>query len=270
MTPEFKRTIIEAKKKEVQQLRENFDLGLIRSAAFSVGTEFHSVQVALQESHGTPLVVPLQGKIVDGQTIVESYQPYRLAYALNKMNIPALLVATDRHYLGGDPSHINLVKTGLDVSVIQRDFFVDEAQIYIAKALGSDGILLDAGLLTSDELAKFTDVAFQTGMEPFLKIDDPAQLTPVETEIIGGIVLGASVFPKLKKSPEWEKIKTSQQGKIPVLIDNFVPSDESLKPMGKEEGVFYILAESWLAEKDPLAGLRQFVENIRKRNEQAG
>ena len=263
MTPEFKHRIRKEKKAEVQQLRKNFDPGLIRNAAFSVGTEFHSVQVALQESP-VPLVVPLQGKLPEGKTLSESYQPYRFAYKLARMSVPALLVATDRNYLGGDPSHINLVKTGLEVSVIQRDFFVDEVQIYMAKALGSDGILLEAELLTPEELAKFTDVAFQTGMESFLKIENPEHLAPVEIDIIGGIVLEASHLPEFKKSAEWKKIKHSQQGKIPLLIDHIFPVAESLKHIHPEEGTGFILPSSWLGEEEPWDSLPQYIENVRK------
>jgi len=130
--------------------------------------------------------------------------------------------------------------------------------------------MLDAELLTPNQLAKFTDVAFQTGMEPFLKINDPDQLEQVEMEIVGGIVLEAPVLQKLKDSPKWEEIRTSQHGKIPVLIDNFIPSDEALRRVSEEDGPFFILTDSWLSEEEPVASIKQFIENIRKWKEKAG
>jgi indole-3-glycerol phosphate synthase len=176
--------IIKVKSKEFKKIKKTFDMGLIRNAAFSVGTDFNSAQQELKDTKNIPLIIPIQSKLLSGKGEIDNYEPFKLTRALIKLKLAVFLVASDREFLGGDPAHIKLVKTGAEVSVIQHDFFIDEVQLYQAKSYGSDGIVLDSEFLDSHKLALFADIAFQLGVEPFLKISGAADLNILNQKLL--------------------------------------------------------------------------------------
>ncbi len=255
-------SIIKIKKKEIKKLRRDFDIGLIRNAAFSVGTEFYSPQVSLQAVDTLPLALPLLPHLRDENTVIENYQPFTLARALFKLRVPVLFVATDREILGGDPGHVNLVKTGQDISVVQRDFIIDEAQLYQAKTIGSDGLLLDADLLEPDKLAEFAEITFAMGIEPFLRVDDAAQLKKVEAELVGGLVLEKDAFEKLRKSEEYKQIRSVNQGRVPVLLIHQPQSIQELKQWAEEGIRYFLLPDNWLLQENPVYQLEAMARNF--------
>ncbi len=256
------RAIHKKKKKEIKQLRDNFEIGLIRNAAFSVGTEFYSAQVALNDKESLPIAVPLLSHISDEGYRIENYQPFRLARALYRLKVPTLFVATDSEFLGGDHSHVNLVKTGSEISVIQRDFIIDEAQIYTAKSIGADGLLLDSALLDPAKLAEFTEITFAMGMEPFLKLHAERDLEKVELELIGGVVLEKDVFRILQKGTLFKRLREIENEKIPILMIHDPASLAEIREW-EDQGVRqFLLPDDWLLQENPILALEQKVRQF--------
>ncbi|MEJ2636063.1 MAG: hypothetical protein P8184_12320 [Calditrichia bacterium] len=254
--------ILEKIREEMRLLREQFDIELIRNAAFSVGTEFYSAKVALQEPDSLPVAVPLLANINELDYHIENYQPFRLARALIKLKVPVLFVASDPDYLGGDPSHINLVKTGSDVAVIQRDFIIDEAQIYQAKSIGADGLLLDDAFLDASKMAQFTEITFAMGLEPFLKISNPQNLEKTELELISGIVAEKSGYEILRSSAIFRQLKEAHQGDLPILLIHF-PRTAKERQDWEAQGISqFLLPDSWLLWENPVQELERLAYTL--------
>ncbi len=260
----LKKSIIKAKRKEVRHMREAFDTGLLRNAAFSVGTQFSSANVSLQQD--LPVAVPLLSKFPVKKAEIENYRPFLLMRALEPLNLKVFFVATDREFLGGDPSHINLVKTGSEISAVMRDFIVSEEQIYQAKAMGADGIYLDPHLCEPGKLAEWAEIAFQMGMEPFLEIHEPADLEGVEPEILGGVIIDRAWVDRHQGTEADSGLAGLRAAGVPVLLRHTPRSAEEVLSW-REKGIsFFLLAEDWLLAGDPVGELRKIAEIFSQAN----
>lgn len=253
--------IVKLKLKEVTQIKKKFEIGLIRNAVFSVGTDFNSAQVTLNNSKTIPVIVPLQRKYLTGNGEIENYEPFKITRSLSKMNLAVFLVASDREFMGGDPAHIKLVKTGAEISVIQHDFFIDEVQIYQAKSYGSDGILLDSEFLDSKKLGLFSEVAFQLGMEPFIKIDSTTELENIDHEIIGGVVIEKEGISGVLKSEFYRRMKEAKPSPLPVIVRTPWLSPREIDYF-RDQGIHhFLLNDDWLWQPDALKVLERMIQN---------
>ncbi len=88
----------------------------------------------------------------------------------------AVSIITEKHYFNGRLTFVTEVKEHSNLPVLQKDFVIDEYQIYQAKQIGSDAILLIARLVDQETLAKFVSVAKQIGVDPVVEVNDAEDL----------------------------------------------------------------------------------------------
>ncbi len=95
----------------------------------------------------------------------------------------AISIITEKHFFKGDVSFIPQIKKHVTIPVLQKDFVIDEAQIYEAKQLGTDALLLIARLVDAQTLKQFVNLCFIVGIEPVVEINNEEDLQKaIETE----------------------------------------------------------------------------------------
>lgn len=92
----------------------------------------------------------------------------------------AISVLTDEPYFGGTGKDLILARSlTQSTPLLRKDFIVDEYQIYEAKALGADVILLIAAILGRQQCKDYAALAHELGMEVLLEIHDEEELSYV-------------------------------------------------------------------------------------------
>jgi len=108
--------------------------------------------------------------------IKKDFEPIDIAAAYDKSDVQAISVLTETDFFLGDKVYIPLVKENTNKPVLRKDFIVDEYQVYEAKVLGADAILLIAASLKDDELVLFMNTAESLGIEVLLEVHDEEEL----------------------------------------------------------------------------------------------
>jgi len=93
----------------------------------------------------------------------------------------AISIITEQHFFKGDPSFVTIVKNAVALPILQKDFVIDEYQIYEAKHIGSDALLLIARLVDGEMLRRFVFLTKQFGIEPVVEINDEKDLEKAVT-----------------------------------------------------------------------------------------
>lgn len=99
----------------------------------------------------------------------------------------AISLITERHFFKGDVTFVSQIKHGVSLPVLQKDFVIDEKQIYEAKVIGSDALLLIARLVNKETLKKFVTLCLSLDIEPVVEINNEEDLqkaVATETSII--------------------------------------------------------------------------------------
>lgn len=215
--------ILKSKKKEVNDIRRNFKEEILKAAAFSVGGEFRSIEVDIESAETLPLFVELKSILSDeagkgGEFAkLEGFEPLTVATQLVKAGLKSgVVIATDRTFLGGDPAWINLIKNNTELAVLQRDFFIDPAQMYQGKAIGADAYLVNPRYAEKGRLSEILEAGAEMGLEVFLEVDDLNIAGTVNAEILTGVVLN------LKRNSAGEIIKDFSEKALPNLPEKLI------------------------------------------------
>lgn len=85
-----------------------------------------------------------------------------------------LSVLTDEHHFGGSPADLRMARAAVDLPVLRKDFTVAPADVYDARVMGADCLLLIVAALDSSELADFHALATELGLDALVEVHDEA------------------------------------------------------------------------------------------------
>ena len=88
------------------------------------------------------------------------------------------ILTEDKHFLG-QPSYVTQVNGHVHLPLLMKDFFIDELQIYEARTLGANAILLIAAILSDDQLRQFKKAADILDMDCLFEVHDERELKRV-------------------------------------------------------------------------------------------
>ena len=99
-----------------------------------------------------------------------------------------LSVLTDRQFFQGSPDFLKQARASCDLPVLRKDFMVDPYQVYEARAMGADAILLIAACLDDARMAELEAVAMDLNMAVLVEVHDRAELAralKLKTRLVG-------------------------------------------------------------------------------------
>ena len=88
----------------------------------------------------------------------------------------ALSILTDEKFFGGSLKDIRTARPLVDVPIIRKDFIIDEYQLYQAKIVGADAVLLIAAALKQEKCQELAEQAHELGLEVLLEIHSAEEL----------------------------------------------------------------------------------------------
>lgn len=109
--------------------------------------------------------------------INDQVRPEIVTVGYKEAGARGLSVLTDTNFFGGTFADFTQARlANPDIPMLRKDFMVDEYQLFEAKALGADVILLIAACLTPREIEHLSRRAHELGMEVLLEVHDGQEL----------------------------------------------------------------------------------------------
>lgn len=93
-----------------------------------------------------------------------------------KAGAVGISVLTDEEFFGGSMDDLMLARETVSIPLLRKDFIIDEYQVYEAKAIGADVILLIAAMLKPKEIEKLSKKAKELGLEVLLEVHNEEEL----------------------------------------------------------------------------------------------
>jgi len=102
--------------------------------------------------------------------------PAVLAKAYAEGGADCLSVLTDVEFFGGSADDLTEARAACDLPVLRKDFTVGEADVYDARAMGADAVLLIVAALSQPELSLLRQLANELEMAALVEVHDEEEL----------------------------------------------------------------------------------------------
>jgi indole-3-glycerol phosphate synthase len=109
-------------------------------------------------------------------TIVETFDPVRIAAQYFEGGAACLSVLTDEPFFGGSDADLVDVRSAVQLPVLRKDFIVDEYQLHESRHLGADCVLLIVAALDKSQLHDYLALSRELGMDALVEVHDEREM----------------------------------------------------------------------------------------------
>jgi len=138
---------------------------------------------------GKPAVIAEIKKASPSKGVIrQDFRPAEIAQSYARHGAACLSVLTDEQFFQGSTEYLRQARAACELPVLRKDFVVDEYQIWQARVMGADAILLIAAALTLKQMQAFEKLAHQLGMAVLVEVHDGKELEvalQLKTPLIG-------------------------------------------------------------------------------------
>lgn len=102
-------------------------------------------------------------------------------------SVDAVSCLTEEDHFKGSAEYLKKIRKISPLPIIRKDFIIEEYQVYEAKAIGADAILLIAAILDDTTMKQLYDLAYSLGLDVLLEVHN-------EEEMLRAVKLGAKII----------------------------------------------------------------------------
>lgn len=106
----------------------------------------------------------------------DPFDPVEIAKSYAANGAACLSVLTDKDFFQGSNEYLQQVREAVDLPIIRKDFIVDDYQVYEARAIGADCILLIAAAIGDAQMSELTQVALTLDMDVLIEVHNKEEL----------------------------------------------------------------------------------------------
>lgn len=171
-------TILRTKQEEIAARSANTSLTQWREqAAHADPVRGFLRSMQAQIAAGNPAIIAEIKKASPSRGVIRAdFDPPAIAQSYAAGGAACLSVLTDAQYFQGHESYLQAARAACNLPVIRKDFIVDPYQVYEARAIGADCILLIVAALEDVQMADLYAQATALGMDVLVEVHDREEL----------------------------------------------------------------------------------------------
>ena len=251
-----------AKQKEQVPTRQ---LYAIVEKMMAEGVEGHSMSKALNEdAHG--IIAEFKRKSPSKGWIKEEGKPEVIPPSYQQNGAAALSILTDEQYFGGSMDFIKTARPLVNIPILRKDFIIDEYQLFQARQIGADAVLLIAADLKKQEVKSLAALAHDLKLEVLLEMHSLEELDYAELDVdmlgINNRNLGTfhtdvqNSFNMISRLPE-DKVKVSESG---------IGNPDTIKLLRQAGYRGFLMGEHFMKQPNPGQALGDFITKLKIEN----
>lgn len=169
--------IVATKRKEVEALAAGFDRAAAeRAIAAMPACRGFARALTERRKRKVGLIAEVKKASPSKGLIRADFDPVALAKAYETAGTDCISVLTDTDYFQGSNAYLTAVREAVGVPLLRKDFTIDERQIYEARLIGADAVLLIAAIMTTEQMREYLALAEALGMDALVEVHDREEL----------------------------------------------------------------------------------------------
>ncbi len=259
-TPDILKTIIRHKAQELAQRAQALGLKAL-SARIEAAPAVRPFQGALREriEAGRAAVIAEIKKASPSKGVLrEVFEPGAIAASYARAGAACLSVLTDARFFQGDDAHLREARAASGLAVLRKDFVIDPYQVYEARVMGADCILLIVAVLGDASLRELYALACELGMDVLVEVHDAEELERALGLGAGMIGINNRDLRSFETRLETtlDLVRRIPQDRL-VVTESGIHSRADVERM-RDQGVHaFLVGEAFMKAPDPGARLRE-------------
>ncbi len=177
-TPDILKRILQRKQEEVVQRNAVTPLTELRHRAENASAvRGFAKSLEIRLDRGDSAVIAEIKKASPSKGVIrENFDPVQIAESYARAGAACLSVLTDEEFFQGHDDYLVKARAACQLPVIRKDFMVDDYQVYEARALSADCILLIVAALDDARLTNLYQLASELSMDVLVEVHDEYEL----------------------------------------------------------------------------------------------
>jgi indole-3-glycerol phosphate synthase len=170
--------IVAVKHDEIRAARAHRDLASLRRDAESLGGQrdfTEAMRARISQGHAA-VIAEIKKASPSKGVLREHFVPADIARSYAEHGAACLSVLTDESFFQGSTAYLQQARAACALPVLRKDFMVDAYQVFDARGMGADCILLIAACLDDALMADLEAQALALGMAVLVEVHDGAEL----------------------------------------------------------------------------------------------
>jgi indole-3-glycerol phosphate synthase len=243
-----------------EQLREQAEVSL-----FERQRPRRSMRQALASSP-TGIIAEFKRRSPSKGWIKQEAKPEVIVPAYAQAGASALSILTDEPYFGGALRDIRTVRPLVDTPILRKDFIIDEYQLWQARIVGADAVLLIAACLTPELCSKLLTQAHRLGLEVLLEVHSESELPFITRDVdmigVNNRNLGSFVtevensfrlYPALREKAGSDAVLVSESG---------ITDTDTINRLRTAGYRGFLIGERFMKTEQPAESLHTFISEL--------
>jgi indole-3-glycerol phosphate synthase len=253
-------TIVAQKRKEVEERKLTTPLHILEQQPYFVRPVF-SLTGFLADDTRTGIIAEYKRKspskgIINANASVEEVTSAYAQYAAG------ISVLTDTEFFGGTTADLEKARFN-NIPILRKDFMIDEYQVYEAKAMGADVILLIAACLNPHEVNELGACAKGLGMEVLLEIHNEEELGHISdmVDMVGVNNRNLKTF-EVDIQTSLQLIDHIPAGK-PAIAESGISNVDTIVTLRNAGFSGFLIGENFMKEPKPSIAFADFIHQLK-------
>ncbi|NBB81730.1 MAG: indole-3-glycerol phosphate synthase TrpC [Verrucomicrobia bacterium] len=178
MSADILKTILEAKKQEVERRRSDRPLEELKAIVKDLPPcrDFAGQLRTRAAASKDAVIAEVKRASPSAGIIRPDFDPEAIAKSYEKGGATCLSVLTDEGFFGGQTAFLVEARKACRLPVLRKDFIIDPWQVVETRAIGADALLLIVAALNDDQLAELSELGKELGLAVLVEVHDEAEM----------------------------------------------------------------------------------------------
>jgi indole-3-glycerol phosphate synthase len=167
--------LVEATAKRVERDKAAFPLDRLAARCRELPTAQFPFEAALSQP-GLAFICEVKKASPSKGLIAESFPYIEIARDYEAAGAACVSVLTEPDFFLGGDAYLREIAQSVSIPVLRKDFILDPYQIYQARLLGAQAVLLICAILDAGKLSAFLELAGELGLSCLVEAHDAAEL----------------------------------------------------------------------------------------------
>jgi len=251
--------IIAVKREEIRAAEQSAPIEELRLEASARDLRDFVGALRAKHAEGKPAIIAEVKKASPSKGVMRpDFRPAEIARSYEAGGAACLSVLTDVDFFQGADAYLQEARSACSLPVLRKDFTIDPYQVYEARVLGADCILLIVAALGDAALVELSELAAELDMDVLVEVHDgeeleralatPARLIGINNRNLRTFATTLDTTLELRSRVPAQRLLVTESG--------IVTREDVARMRGADVHAF-LVGETFMRAEDPGAELRR-------------